>query len=333
MAIFDKTYKQGLREILEKGQLQSDPNRKRVKRLNIPSLTLRHEIKDGFPALTIRKIYTKLAWAELSMFLSGSRDIRDLWRRGVNFWDKDVANFHGITLQDLNKLKDSWKSNQEIKGTWSDIGKIYPYQYRSFGGGKDQITSLIQEMKTNPLSSSLVVNTWNPNDFEQMSLKPCHYGFQILGRELSKDERDVIVSFNKHKEYQKTGKIPIANIVDYTDIPKYGFEIHWQQRSTDFYLGTPYNVLYYSLLGILLEHLTGHKFLAVQGDLKNVHLYDNAIESAKELIKTDDDLKPPQVELIGNLDVNNLENSNFSIKNYNYKKEIKVEMLAYNLQD
>lgn len=330
MAIFDKTYKQGLREIIEKGQLQSDPNRKGVKRLNLPSLTLSHEAKDGFPALTIRKIYTKLAWAELSMFLSGSRDIRDLWRRGVNFWDKDVANFHGITLQDLNKLKDSWKSNQEIKGTWSDIGKIYPYQYRSFGGDKDQITSLIQEMITNPLSSSLVVNTWNPNDFEQMSLKPCHFGFQILGRELTLDEMSYLHKIRVSKEFNDSKR---QGIYFYSDIPKYGFEIHWQQRSTDFYLGTPYNILYYSLLGILLEKLTGHKFLAVQGDLKNVHLYDNAIEPAKELIKTDDNLESPEVELIGELNINNIDNSNFSIKNYNYKKEIKVEMLAYNLQD
>lgn len=296
MAVFDKTYKDLIGTILEKGKLQNDPNRKGTQRLNIPSYTLRHENEDGFPALTLRKVSTKLAWAELSFFLTGSTDIRELWKRGVNFWDKDTANFHGVTEQDFKKLKQWWKQGEEVEGLWYEMGRIYPYQYRSFAGEFDQIEYLVQELRENPLSSSLVVSAWNPNESHLMCLRPCHYGFQVIGQEL------------------KEG---------------YGFEVHWNQRSTDSFLGTVINVQYYHLLGMVLEKLTGHKFLAVQGDLKNVHLYDNSIQAAEALLLRSDDLPSPKVEIIGEIDYNNLKIEQLVVKDYQHHGELKVEMKAY----
>lgn len=296
MAVFDKTYKDLIGTILKKGKLQNDPNRKGTQRLNIPSYTLRHENKDGFPTLTLRKVSTKLAWAELSFFLSGSTDIRELWKRGVNFWDKDTANFHGVSEQDFKKLKQWWKQKEEVEGMWYEMGRIYPYQYRSFAGEFDQIKYLVQELQENPLSSSLVVSAWNPDESHLMCLPPCHYGFQVIGQEL------------------KEG---------------YGFEVHWNQRSTDVFLGTAINTQYYHLLGMVLEKLTGHKFLAVQGDLKNVHLYDNSVQAAKALLLRPDDLSPPKVEIIGEIDFNNLKNEQLVVKDYQHHGELKVEMKAY----
>lgn len=296
MAVFDKTYKDLIGTILKKGKLQNDPNRKGTQRLNIPSYTLRHENKDGFPALTLRKVSTKLAWAELSFFLSGSTDIRELWKRGVNFWDKDTANFHGVSEQDFKKLKQWWNQKEEVEGLWYEMGRIYPYQYRSFAGEFDQIEYLVQELQENPLSSSLVVSAWNPDDSHLMCLRPCHYGFQVIGQEL------------------KGG---------------YGFEVHWNQRSTDSFLGTAINVQYYHLLGMVLEKLTGHKFLAVQGDLKNVHLYDNSIQAAEALLLRPDDLPSPKVEIIGEVDYNNLKIEQLVVKDYQHYGELKVEMKAY----
>lgn len=316
MAVFDKTYKDLIGTILKKGKLQNDPNRKGTQRLNIPSYTLRHENEDGFPALTLRKVSTKLAWAELSFFLSGSTDIRELWKRGVNFWDKDTANFHGVSEQDFKKLKQWWKQGQEVDGLWYEMGRIYPYQYRSFAGEFDQIEYLVQELQENPLSSSLVVSAWNPDESHLMCLRPCHYGFQIVVRPINNE-----IGINP-KQWNLT-------TVEIKDLPIYGFEVHWNQRSTDSFLGTAINVQYYHLLGMVLEKLTGHKFLAVQGDLKNVHLYDNSIQAAEALLLRSDDLPSPKVEIIGEIDYNNLKIEQLVVKDYQHHGELKVEMKAY----
>lgn len=340
MAEFDKTYKDLIGTILKKGKLQNDPNRKGTQRLNIPSYTLRHENKDGFPALTLRKVSTKLAWAELSFFLSGSTDIRELWKRGVNFWDKDTANFHGVTEQDFKKLKQWWKQGEEVEGLWYEMGRIYPYQYRSFAGEFDQIEYLVQELQENPLSSSLVVSAWNPDDSHLMCLRPCHYGFQIVVSPLELKYR--LSSIINHKDFNEDEFVKLRyeypddtikgirhRYADKLGIVKYGFEVHWNQRSTDSFLGTAINVQYYHLLGMVLEKLTGHKFLAVQGDLKNVHLYDNSIQAAEALLLRSDDLPSPKVEIIGEIDYNNLKIEQLVVKDYQHHGELKVEMKAY----
>lgn len=296
MPHFDKTYKNLLETILTEGILQDDPNRKGVQRLNIPSYTFRHKVEDGFPAITLRKINPMLAWAELCFFLSGSTDIRDLWRRGVNFWDKDWANYHKLDEHAVKTLKNAWKTGLTISGTWSDMGKIYPHQYRRFGENFDQIEFLVNELRDNPCSSRMVVSAWNPNDIPNACLPSCHFNFVVCGFKLTEG---------------------------------YGFEVHWQQRSTDVFLGIVINVCFYFLLGMLLQELTGHKFLGIQADLKNVHLYDNAITAAKELIQRDTNIEPCEVQLVGDLDYNNLNNDNLELKNYNHHGELRVEMLAY----
>src|SRR5690606_576423 len=125
--------------------------------------------------------------------------------------------------------------------------------------------------------------------------------------------------------------------------PKYGFEIHWQQRSTDFFLGTPVNVMYYGLLALLLEKLTGHAALVVQGDLKNVHLYDNQLDSVKEQsARSTEEHGQPTVEishLVGidakkyekNLSmlIARLKVEDFELKNYTSFPPLKVDMLSY----
>lgn len=291
MAKFDEVYLEGIRQILNKGRVQKDPNRAGTTRLNIPSYTIRHNIADGLPALTIRKISPMLAWAELSMFISGSTDIRDLWCRGVNFWDADYMNYQGIDKDALKSLK----SGQTLQGNF-DMGKIYPHQYRRFGGSYDQIDWLITELSNNPMSSRMVVSAWNPNDILDACLPSCHHMFQVIGFEIN-------------------GGV--------------GFEVHFSMRSSDYYLGVPYNCLYYTMLGMLLEALTGHKFIGIQGDLKNVHLYDNAIEPAKYLLTQTTDISPPTAKLVGDLDINRLSNSNIEVSGYKNLGSIKVNMKPY----
>lgn len=291
MSKIDRTYLQGLSSIMGEGYLYEDPNRKGVYRKEIMKYELRHELSDGFPIISLKQSFFKGAIAELLFFLSGSTDIRDLWKRGVKFWDKDWIRYQKLTEEELDILKFHFKRGDDLYDNRFAMGKIYPYQYRSFNGRIDQIAKAVETLRVNPMSTSNIVNAWNPDDLDDMALPPCHFGFQIIGRPLSLSEREMIYN-------RKIGWVMIdgekieeaySEEFDKHGIPKYGFEIHWQQRSTDYFLGTPVNIQYYAAMAHLFEILTGHKALAVQGDLKNVHLYDNQFEQAEELLKRDPD--------------------------------------------
>ena len=168
--------------------------------------------------------------------------------------------------------------------------------------GVDQIDELVKGMKKDIMSSRLKVEAWNPSDSNEISLVPCHTGFQIIGVPLGDDE--------------------------------FGFELHWNQRSVDVFLGLPFNIASYAVLAKILEEITGFKALGIQGDLKCVHLYGNSIEAAMEQVER------PIIEQKSNLiinrnieDVNDLdllEISNFELEGYTSHKSIKVEMLAPN---
>lgn len=367
MATIDKTYHEILSDILRRGYEYEDPNRKGVFRKEIFSTVLRHDLlNEGFPAITTKEIYFKGAVGELLFFLSGSTDIRHLWKRGVRFWDKDWARFHGFSDEITKGYYQAWKKvkdnpHQEIVNSLMfqdknyDMGAIYPKQYRDFGG-VDQIVNLVNTMKCNPMSTSLIVNAWNVGELKEMCLPPCHYGFQILMRPLRLDQR--LKSRKQYLDLKEMGKYPDKNeYLDKQDLPKYGFELHWTQRSTDVFLGTGVNVIFYSLLAKILEKLTGHVALAVQGDLKNVHLYDNQIAAAKEQLKRNtekysnckiefsenfnylidkysgakEDLMPDnwnESEAFTNL-INNLSTEDFKLVGYDSYEKISVPMLPY----
>lgn len=309
MSQIDKTYLQGLSSIMGEGYLYEDPNRKGVYRKEIPKFELRHELSEGFPIINLKQSYFKGAVAELLFFLSGSTDIRDLWRRGVRFWDKDWARFKDFDEYRAKVVKDEWVNDGYASGGVNDfsMGKIYPYQYRSFNGRIDQIKKAVDTLRYNPMSTSNIVNAWNPDDLDEMALPPCHYGFQIIG-------------------------IPLG-------MGKYGFEIHWQQRSTDYFLGTPVNVQYYALMAHLFGELTGHKPLAIQGDLKNVHLYDNQWEQSNILLGRDPE-KFDNTTLIINLKLSNInklpldeylkhiEVQDFGLFDYESYDKLSAEMLT-----
>jgi thymidylate synthase len=315
MASIDITYYSHLHDIVKRGYTYEDPNRAGVIRTELPSVSIRHELSHGFPVLTLKKTFFKGAVAELLFFLSGSTDIRDLWRRKVNFWDKDWARFKEFDDDRRKVIKNEWIKEGYASGGVADfdMGRIYPAQYRNFNGRVDQFSKVVKTLKENPLSTYMVVNAWNPDELGKMALAPCHYGFQILGRPLGDG--------------------------------KFGFEIHWQQRSTDYFLGTPINIQYYALMAILLEQITGHKALAVVGDMKKVHLYDNQIEQAKEVLsRRPTEYGDIEVELSaylkrvkeeGHYDGTNLDEilqgievGDFSIPDYESFPPLKAEMLT-----
>lgn len=303
MSKIDQTYHQLLNTILEVGYKYPDPNRKGVERLEIPNYTFRHEFKDGFPAITTKKLHYKNVVTELLWFLKGDTNIKYLIDNGCNIWNKDAYNYYlkhfklgeGIISEIGAKPMTMIQFIQSVRdggGDWlseGGLGPVYGKQWRNFNG-IDQIKDLIQRLKEKPLGTEHIVNAWNPADKSHMALPPCHYGFQIVVRPLTYTERlnhgrerGLICKTTSAKNAYKEWNAFFLK----ENISKYGFELHWNQRSVDTFLGLPYNIASYATLALIIEKITGYKALAIQGDLKKVHLYDNSLDAVKEQLSRD----------------------------------------------
>jgi len=308
MAKIDITYQSLCRKIFAEGREYENKNRG-VKRLQIPSFTLRHSFEDGFPALTNKKLWWKAVAGELIWFLRGDNDVKYLNDNGIDIWNKDALNWEKKNNPDsVLKLKDVKEGS---------VGQNYSVQWRNFNGKTDQISDLILGMKKDIMSSRLKVNAWNPSEIFETALPPCHSEFQIIG-------------------------VPLEN-------GEFGFELHWNQRSVDAFLGLPFNIASYGLLAKIIESITGFKALAIEGTLKCVHFYDNQYEAAMRLLERDPDkheaceleifmnvretlkkiegdekLRPITLDVLFNI----MEAHLFKLKGYTSDKSIKVDMLA-----
>lgn len=315
MAKIDITYHNLLDKILQEGYTYEDPNRKGIKRKELLSYTFRHEFKDGFPAITTKKLAYKSVVTELIWFLRGDTNIKYLIDNGCNIWNKDAYNYFlknvkgakkFTTLEGyINNIKN--RTNSKLGGfTLGDLGPVYGHQWRNFNG-KDQIQRLITNLKEKPMATDHIVNSWNVGDLQDMALPPCHYGFQVVVRPLTIVERTLLSDTKKYPPLRHNLKL-YEQFLNETNVPKYGFEIHWSQRSVDFFLGCPFNIASYATLALILEKITGYKALAIQGDLKNVHLYDNSFDAVKEQLSRD---------------VNKYGKCELEFDNYSYKKNTK----------
>ncbi|MDO8695488.1 MAG: thymidylate synthase [Pseudomonas sp.] len=181
---------------------------------------MRFNLADGFPLVTTKKCHLKSIIHELLWFLQGDTNIKYLQDHGVRIWDE-------------------WADEN------GDLGPVYGYQWRNWpapnGGSIDQISNLIQMIKTNPDSRRLIVSAWNPALVEQMALPPCHALFQF---------------------YVADGKL----------------SCQLYQRSADIFLGVPFNIASYALLTLMVAQVCGlqpGEFIWTGGDC---HLYANHME-------------------------------------------------------
>ena len=232
----NRTYESLLIHILNNGYDYEDPNRKGVKRREVLNYTFRHEFKDGFPAITTKKLNYKSVVTELIWFLRGDTNIKYLVDNGCNIWNKDAYNYYLKLYKQYNKfggsnpysleffiseIKNNLKKKLRFKVApnftyfLGDLGKVYGSYWRNYDGF-DQIQDVIDKMINTPMSSEIIVTARNPNDKDNQALPCCHYGFQIVMRPL-----DI-------PKYHDIYSIPY---------PKYGFELHWNQRSVDTFLG------------------------------------------------------------------------------------------------
>jgi dihydrofolate reductase / thymidylate synthase len=246
------------------------------------------DLRNGFPLLTSKKIGWKTVLRELLWFIRGSTNNKELQGKNVHIWDgnasKEYLQSRGLDYEE------------------GDLGPIYGYQWRNFGGeyhgissengrGVDQIKYMIDLIQNDPSSRRIIMSAWNPSDLDKMALPPCHILFQIY----------------------VDG--------DYIDGQLY-------QRSGDMFLGVPFNIASYSFFLHIIGKLTKKtpRFLYhVLGDAHIYSLHYKAIE--QQLIH---DTRPfPSLIVSDQLtDIDSIDESYFNIENYNHAGVIKAPMVV-----
>ncbi len=164
-----KKYLALVEKVLEEGVLLE--NRTKVPALTINGAMLQHDMKEGFPLLTTKKMAFKSLKVELEFFIKGYTDKKWLQERGCHIWDNWCNPEKvppGLPLEE----RKTYQKNE------NDLGFIYGYQWRNFNGF-DQLKNAVQKLKNNPNDRQIVVSAWNPNQIHQMALPPCHVLFHL----------------------------------------------------------------------------------------------------------------------------------------------------------
>ena len=339
----DERYQELLQTILDFGKDKKDRTGTGTK--SIFGYTIRWDMSQGFPLLTTKKMPMKTIATELKWFLKGDTNIKYLVDNGCNIWNGDAYKQYAIYAGNLkepdydvhvediqeNRVRiltekefvERIKTDDKFAEKWGELGPIYGKQWRDWDEiGEDQILNLITELKENPDSRRLMVNAWNVGELDQMTLPPCHYGFQMYTKELTFHERWALYS---DKPYDGNG-LGMINTLDFMDdegIPTRSISLMWNQRSVDTFLGLPFNIASYALLLKLIAHEVNMVPDQLIGNLGDVHLYKNHIEQAKEQIERDP-IMLPELEL-KNVDILNGD-FEYELIGYESHKSIKAPL-------
>lgn len=307
-----KQYLELLDDVLKNGEERDD--RTGIGTLSVFGRSLRFNLKDGFPAVTTKKLAWKSVVAELLWFLEGSTDehrLAEIKNDNVSYDLLNVKQQYTIwTLNSLNQGKElgysngelgpvygyNWRRWKALKGNGhSKYGKTVTYSIEEF----DQLNNVIDEIKNNPHSRRLLVSSWNVPELENMALPPCHYSFQFY----------VSGSENQY------------------------LSLIWNQRSTDCACGLPFNIASYALLLNIVAKMTGKIPLELIGNLGDTHIYKNHIEGVREQLKRtphkSPQLKMPDLDYQNmTLDeiLKNVKVSDFELLNYEHDDSLKFEM-------
>ena len=288
-----------LKTILEEGELVE--NRTGVSAYTYPHMMIRHDMADGFPLLTTKKMAWKSIKVELEFFIKGLTDKKWLQDRGCHIWDGWAARYL------------SYDKKQQFESR--NLGPIYGYQWRNFNKhyipipeittelkldknkeecqtihnkGIDQLAYIVNELKTNPTNRQLVCSAWNPCQLDKMALSPCHVLWHV---------------------WTSKSKLHLC----------------WFQRSSDFFLGKPFNLASYGLLLHLLCKETGYQEGILTGFISNCHLYENHVLEAKiQLAREPFDL--PSVSTTNFKSIFEWEHKDTELLNYQSHSAIKADI-------
>jgi len=247
-----KEYLRLVKKVLEEGKMKE--NRTKYDTLALPGAIFRHDMSEGFPLLTTKKMPYKLIKTELEFFIKGITDKKWLQDRGNHIWD-EWANPEKAPYGHSEKAKQRMKKEK-------DLGPVYGFQWRHFNAdydnydtnyseqGVDQLKQIVEMLDHNPMSRRMVVSAWNPEQADKMALPPCHYTFQV-------------------------------------DVIDDKLHLFWNQRSVDVMLGLPFNIASYATLLHLLAKESGFEEGRLVGHLGDTHIYENHIEGANKQLERD----------------------------------------------
>ena len=339
----DKQYQDLLKSILDYGVEKKDRTGTGTK--SIFGYTIRHNMSEGFPLLTTKRMGIKTLSTELKWFLKGDTNIKYLVDNNCHIWDGDAfKNFMTKSEGDPDMIwnQDQFirliKTNDEFAKKWGELGPIYGKQWRSWRTESeymdgvsytyypkiDQIANLISELKTNPDSRRLMVSAWNVGELDQMVLPPCHYGFQVYTRELSSQERKDIYDKSSYvKDVFPTDENGWNSLFNDCNISKRAISLMWNQRSVDTFLGLPFNIASYGLLLILIAREVNMIPENLIGNLGDTHLYLNHLEQAEEQMSREP-FELPKIEILeSNLSEGEFE---FNLIGYQSYSQIKAPL-------
>jgi thymidylate synthase len=241
-----KAYIDIVKKILDSGFRKT--NRTGIDALTIAGAMFEHDMAQGFPLLTTKKVPFRLVASELEFFIKGITDKEWLREQKNTIWDEwcspDVIPYSNDETTKKMMMKER------------ELGPIYGWQWRNFGAqynaynvaaegqGIDQLGMVVNSLKSDPDNRRLIVSAWNPKDLSRMALPPCHYSFQVT------------VIDNK-------------------------LNLLWNQRSVDVALGLPFNIASYGLLLHLLAKESNLSEGRLIGFLGDVHIYVNHIEAIR----------------------------------------------------
>ncbi len=261
-----KTYLNLMQHILDHGTEKQDRTGTGTK--SVFGYQMRFNIENSFPLLTTKKVHLKSIIHELLWFLSGDTNIKYLKENKVKIWD-------------------AWADEN------GDLGRVYGAQWRSWlspdGSSIDQISNVVQQIKTNPDSRRHLVVAYNPGEVSGMALPPCHAFFQF---------------------YVSNGKL----------------SCQLYQRSADVFLGVPFNIASYALLTMMIAQvcdLVPHEFIHTLGD---AHIYSNHMDQVK--LQLSRDIKPaPKMSINPAVkDIFSFKYEDFQLLNYDAHPSIKGEV-------
>ncbi len=242
---------------------------------------LRFDMRYGFPLLTTKKMPFKLLLHELLWFISGSSDITYLHEHNIHYWDDFLH-----------------------EGS-NDLGRVYGVQWRHWlrpdGSEFDQLAWAIDQLKTNPDSKAIIVSAWNagelgdkrwnPNDYGDMRLPPCHTLFQF-------------------------------------DATKGKLRLQLYQRSWDVFLGAPFNIAQYAMLLHTVAHVTNLEPRELIVAAGNAHLYYNHFELAKEQLKRKP-YPFPRLKIVGDVkSIDEFTEENLVLENYQAHSRLKTDLVV-----
>ncbi len=277
-----------------------------------------HDMSQGFPLTTIRKMPWRSIRVELEGFIKGITDKKWYQDRKCGFWNEwsnpiEVDNF--IKYSSDMFPNEAFDENGEVKRKWvqenlMDLGPIYGYQWRKFGQhynfseeefydtykeapngvyeGRDKLKDIVSKLKNSPYDRRMVCSAWNPNQMNMMALPPCHWAW---------------------------------NVVVYGD----KLNLVWHQRSCDLLLGVGSNIASYGLLMMLLCEESGLKPGKLMGTLADCHIYQNHMEAAK-ILADREEVELPEL-YIKYYQEPYPEEPSFSIYDWEYDQ---VELVNYN---